>query len=260
MSEQASVEKVYILDGGIARIEDGSIYSPGINVGVPMALNCNACLIRHRDQWIMWDTGTPDGLFAEPGGKIVAHGIRGIVVRPIASQFKEIGISPDEVNVIMFSHGHYDHVGNAALFRKAKWIVQRTERDAMFGPDPEQFGYLTELYATVSDLDVEVVDGDHDVFGDGVVRMIYTPGHTPGHNSLLLRLPKIGPVLHSGDVAHNRGNLNQLRVPSFNADQDASVESMKKVQGPLKSEGASIWVNHDTSQSATLPHAPAWIE
>lgn len=259
MDTDATVEKVCILDGGLARVEDGSIYSPGVNVGVPLTLSCNAYLIRHREKWLIWDTGTPDEVNTEPGGKIIAHGIRGIVVRTLSSQLESIGVEPGKVNTIVFSHAHYDHVGNSRLFRKARWVVQRAEYDAMFGPHPEKYGYLPELYAAMKDNDVEIVEGDHDLFGDGAVRLIFTPGHTLGHCSLLVRLPETGPVLLSGDVAHNHSNLSHLRIPSFNADKKATVASMQKVRELLQHEDARIWLNHDTEQNATLPHAPAWI-
>ncbi len=259
MNEKACVERIHVLDGGLARVEDGSIYSPGVNVGVPMTLSCNAYLIRHRAQWLLWDSGTQDDLVAAGGGRIIAHGIRGIVVRTMASQLAELGVAPDDIGTIAFSHAHYDHMGNSRLFRRAKWVAQKAERDAMFGPDPEQFGYLPELYAAMQDNPVQIVEGDHDLFGDGAVRMVFTPGHTLGHCSLLVRLPGTGPVLLSGDVAHNRANLDHRRVPAFNADKAASVASMDKVEALLKEEGAAIWINHDTVQSGTLPHAPAWI-
>ena len=257
--ERACVDRIYILDGGLARVEDGSIYSPGVNVGVPMTLSCNAYLIRHREQWLLWDTGTSDDVISEGGGRIIAHGIRGIVVRTLASQLELLHVAPDEVAAIAFSHAHYDHVGNSRLFRKAEWIVQKAEHEAMFGPNPERFGYLPELYAAMKENETRVVEGDHDLFGDGAVRMIFTPGHTLGHCSLLVRLPETGPVLLSGDVAHNRDNLAHHRVPSFNADKRASVASMERVDALLRDEEASIWVNHDTTQSATLPHAPVWL-
>jgi N-acyl homoserine lactone hydrolase len=89
------------------------------------------------------------------------------------------------------------------------------------------------------------VDVDHDIFGDGAVRLIFTPGHTLGHCSLLVRLPETGPVLLSGDVAHNRENFRLRRVPSSNADQQATSASMDKVEALLRAEQATMWVNHE---------------
>lgn len=259
MRNQTAVEKIYILDGGLARVEDGSIYSPGVNIGIPMTLSCNAYLIRHCDKWILWDTGTPDHLIAEPGGKIVAHGIRGIVVRTIASQFEAIGIHPDDIDYLLLSHAHYDHAGNTKLFKNAKWVVHRSEYNAMFGPEPERFGYVPELYEALRGNERRIVEGDLDLFDDGALRLIATPGHTPGHCSLLLRLPKSGPVLLSGDVAHNRDNLKHHRVPSINADSEASLLSMLRVDELLRTEAAVAWINHDTEQSGMFAHAPAFI-
>jgi N-acyl homoserine lactone hydrolase len=259
MHEHATVEKICILDGGIARVEDGSIYSPGVKVGLPMTLSCNAYLIRHKDKWLMWDTGTPDHVYAHASGKVMAHGIRAIVTRTIVSQFDAIGISPDDVDIILLSHAHYDHAGNSRLFRNARWIVQRAEHDAMFGPNPDALGYLPELYDAMRHNDVEVVEGDCDLFDDGAVRLLHTPGHTPGHCSLFVRLPQTGAVILSGDVAHSCCNLMHRRVPRFNFDQQASVMSMNRIDELAEQEGAKIWVNHDVAQSGTLPHAPAWI-
>lgn len=259
MSDPAMIDRIFVLDGGLAQVEDGSIYSPGFNVGVPMTLSCNAYLIRHRGRWLLWDTGIQDDLAMEPEGRIVAHGIRGIVRRTLTSQLDEIGVDPGEIGTIVLSHAHFDHVGNCRLFPKAKWIAQKAEYHAMFGPDPDDYGYLPALYETMRDNPVEIVDGDHDIFGDGAIRLIFTPGHTLGHCSLLVRLPESGLVLLSGDMAHNWGNFSHRRVPVFNADQQATAASMDKVDALLRVQGATMWVNHDTAQSKTLPHAPRWI-
>lgn len=260
MGDRATVERLCILDGGLAQVDDGSIYSPGLNVGVPMALSCNAYLVRDRGGWLLWDTGIEDALAAEPEGRIVAHGIRGIVRRPLAAQLAAIGVGPDAIGTLVLSHAHFDHVGNCRLFPKARWIAQRAEHEAMFGPAPDAYGYLPDLYAHLRGNPTEIVEGDHDVFGDGAVRLLSTPGHTPGHSSLLVRLPQSGPVLLSADVAHNRDNFANRRVPVFNADPRATVASMDKVDALLRAEGATLWVNHDTAQSEGLPHAPEWIK
>jgi N-acyl homoserine lactone hydrolase len=259
MSNDATIERLYILDGGVAQVDDASIYSPGVDVGKPMTLSCNAYLIRHQDTWMLWDTGTQDDLIDEPGGRIIAHGIRGTVSKTIASQLAEIGVKPGEIARLALSHAHYDHVGNCRLFRNAEWIVQRSEYDAMFGVDPGEYGFQPELYNSLRDNSIKLIDGDYDVFGDGAVHIISTPGHTPGHCSLLLNLPQTGKVLLSGDIAHNRRNFQCRCVPSFNVDKLQSIASMNKVEELLATESATLFVNHDVVQNGTLPHSPQWI-
>jgi len=259
MNAAATADRLYILDGGTARVNDASIYSPGESVGKPMTLSCNAYLIRHRAHWMLWDTGTQDDLIDIPEGRVIAHDIHGSVSRTIVSQLEEIGVSPDEIDTLAISHAHYDHVGNCRLFRNAKWIAQKDEYDAMFGDDPAAYGFDPSLYCSLLGNPIEMIDGDHDVFGDGAVRIVATPGHTPGHSSLLVNLPETGTVLLSGDVAHTRRNFRCRCVPVFNADSLRSIASMEKVDALLEAEGATLWVNHDIVQNGSLPHAPMSI-
>ena len=254
------IERIYDLDGGVAEVADASIYSPGIDVGKPLSLSCNAYLIRRAGQWIMWDTGIDDELVKVPGGEIIAHGIRGVLTRTLVSQLAEIGVDPGDISLLILSHAHFDHVGNTRLFPKAKWIAQRKEYDAMFGPDFAEHGFSPELYHTLRDNPTEIVEGDHDVFGDGSIRLVSTPGHTPGHSSLAVRLPKSGTVILSGDVVHFERNFVHRRIPVFNFDAGQTRSSMDKIDRMIRSEAARLWINHDTEQSATIPRAPQWVE
>ena len=253
-----AVERIYLLNTGEARVEDGSVYSPGVNIGMAMALSCNAYLIKHDGGWLLWDTGLDDQLARSPGGEIVAHGIRGIVIRPVAEQLAEIGVAPGDIGIVALSHAHFDHVGNCRLLQHARWFIQKAEHDAMFGPNPDRFGFLPHLYAAMRGARVDLVEGDADLFGDGSVRLVFTPGHTPGHSSLLVRLPS-GPVVLSGDVAHFAANFRHRRVPEFNADAEATRASMDKIDAILRTENARFWINHDSAQTASLPQAPRWI-
>ena len=256
-----TIDRLYALNGGFAVAPDRSVYSPGkAKKGEQITLSCNAYLMRRANEWIIWDTGIEDEVAEVPGGKIIAHDIRGIVVRTISSQLTDIGIAPADVGTVILSHAHFDHVGNAALFRHATWYIQRREHQAMFGPDYEQYGYCPSLYEDLKQAKVELMDGDRDFFGDGSVKVISTPGHTPGHCSLLLRLAKTGPVLLSGDVAHFRFNMEHRCVPTMNSNPEESRRSMERVDAIIRDEGAQFWLNHDIVQTATFPHAPAHFD
>ncbi|MGJ4945798.1 N-acyl homoserine lactonase family protein [Bradyrhizobium sp. HKCCYLS1011] len=255
-----TVERLYVLNAGIAVAPDRAVYTPGKWQGEQVTLTCNAYLIRRAGQWTLWDTGIDDAIGRESGGRVIAHNIRGIVVRTIACQLADIGITPADVSRVILSHAHFDHVGNARLFTHATWHMQRREHEAMFGPDYAQHGYTPPLYADLARAQVELMDGDHDIFGDGSVQVISTPGHTLGHCSLLVRLPKSGPVLLSGDVAHDSYNMVHRCVPTMNADAEASRQSMARIAAIVHAEQAQLWLNHDTVQSATIPHAPAHFD
>lgn len=256
----ATVDRMIVLDCGAASAPDLSQWTPGSNAGRPVTFSDNCYLIRHHADWLIWDTGVDDDYARLPRGKVVAHHVRGTVRRTLAAQLAEVGIKPADVTLIAFSHGHFDHVGNSRLFPRAKWLVQRRERDAMFGPDPARYGFVPTLYATMRDNPTEILDGDRDVFGDGSVRIVATPGHTPGHQSLLVRLPRTGPVILTGDAAHSLDSFAQRRVPSFNADAEETRSSIDRLRALASIEGAQLWVNHDRVQSDAIGRGPRVVE
>jgi glyoxylase-like metal-dependent hydrolase (beta-lactamase superfamily II) len=98
------------------------------------------------------------------------------------------------------------------------------------------------------------------VFGDGSVTILSTPGHTPGHQSLLVVLPKTGALVLSGDAVHFRDNWEQRRVPSMNVNREQTLASLDRIAGVLAERKATLWINHDRAQSATLRYAPASYE
>ena len=256
----ATVDRLTVLNGGEAHVTDISQWSPGVNEGQPAVFSNNAYLIQHGDDWVLWDTGLEDDLINISGGKVVAHDVRGILTKTLASQLDEIGVKPEDITHIAFSHAHFDHVGNSRYFPNATWYVQRAEYYAMFGPDYQKYGFIPSLYETMRNNRIVVVGDNYDLFGDGSVRIFSTPGHTPGHQSMLVRLPKLGAVMLSGDVAHFQCNFCCRRVPTFNADAEQTKQSMDKVDAIVKAEGAQLWINHDAEQNAAIPHAPEWIE
>ena len=138
--------------------------------------------------------------------------------------------------------------------------MQGAEYDAVFGPEPEKYNFTPANFEKLRRTTIVRLDGDHDVFDDGSVVIKATPGHTPGHQSLFVRLPKTGPVLLSGDAVHLKTNWDAKRVPSINYNAEQSVRSMREMEAVIKVTGAKLWINHDPEQSAAIPESPDFIE
>jgi N-acyl homoserine lactone hydrolase len=169
----------------------------------------------------------------------------------LAGQLDELGVKPSDVKYLAISHTHPDHIGNVELFPASMLLVQKAEYE---WPSPLGVDRFKPEHP------VTKLEGDHDVFGDGSVTIISTPGHTPGHQSLLVKLPKTGALLLSGDAVHFRGNWDKRRVPAGNTDKDKTVASMARMAEVMAKENAQLWINHDKAQSATLKHAPAFYD
>jgi N-acyl homoserine lactone hydrolase len=107
---------------------------------------------------------------------------------------------------------------------------------------------------------VTKLEGDHDVFGDGSVTIISTPGHTPGHQSLLVKLSKTGALLLSGDAVHFKENWDNRRVPEINSNKEQSRASMQRMADIVAKEKAQLWINHDKAQRDGQKLSPDFYE
>jgi N-acyl homoserine lactone hydrolase len=247
------VQRLYVLDCGRNIGRDQARWSPGVNEGQPIEFSNNCYLIRHAKGLLLWDTGVPDAVATMPDGMVVANGaITYRRAKTLASQLTALGVKPADVTYVALSHTHGDHVGNVALFPSSTVLIQSAEYEwAMAGANKPAFGASQEF---------ERLAGDHDVFGDGSVTILSTPGHTPGHQSLLVRLPKTGSVVLSGDAVHFRDNWEHRRVPSMNTDRAQTLASLQRLQSVLDERHAQLWINHDKAQSEGLRGAPAYYE
>ncbi len=248
----AGVDKLYVLDCGQAHAPDQSRWSPGVNVGVPIDISDNCYLIHHAQGWFLWDTGISDAVAAMPDGLKGENGSPSWKrSKTLVAQLEQIGVKPDDVKGMAISHSHPDHIGNVELFPQTMLYVQKAEYD---WPGPNGDPRFNPKHP------VTKLDGDHDVFGDGSVTIISTPGHTPGHQSLLGRVQKTGAVVISGDAAHFKSNWDNRRVPGFNTGKEQTLASMDRIAGILAKEHAQLWINHDKAQSDGQKKAPDFYE
>ena len=250
---KSGVDKLYILNCGEGHVIDISRWSPGVNVGKSMDMAENCYLMHHTQGWLLWDTGVTDAIAAMPDGQAPADPRAIYWRRPktLASQLEALGVKPAEIKYLAISHTHPDHIGNVELFPQAMLLVQKVEYE---WPSPLGVGRFKPEHP------VTKLEGDYDVFGDGSVTIIATPGHTPGHQSLLVKLPKTGAIVLSGDAVLFKDNWDNRRVPSINTDKDKTAASMQRIADVLAKEKAQLWINHDKAQTDTLKHAPEFYE
>ncbi len=252
-AQAAGLEKLYILDCGEGTAGDISRWSPGVNEGKSMPFVDNCYLLKHSQGWMLWDTGLADAIAAMPEGQKPADPKATHWFRPktLASQLDALGVKPTDIKFVAVSHTHPDHVGNVEMFPQAMLYVQKAEYDWPGANNTPRFK---------PEHPVTKLEGDKDVFGDGSVTIISTPGHTPGHQSLLVKLPKTGALVLSGDAVHFKSNWDNRGVPVGNTGQEQTKTSMEKIAGILAKEKAVLWINHDKAQRDSLKMSPEFYE
>ncbi len=257
----AGVERMYVINCGENHVKDVSRWTPGVNVGKPHVFANHCYLVKHAQGWMLWDSGTAERVAAMPSGLSVAGGaITVYMKKPLAESLKELGVAPADIQHFAMSHAHGDHSGNANLFTAATLYVQRAEYAAMFGPDSQKFGFVSSNYDKLRANPAMIVDGDYDVFGDDSVTVKAAPGHTPGHQVLVVRLPKTGPVILSGDMVHLQHSWNFRVAPVFNFDLPRRMATIDAMKAYAQKTGAQLWINHDMEQNAKIPKAPAFVQ
>ena len=214
-------------------------------------------IVDHPDGRMLWDGGLPSS-YTEPP----SHRPNARIEVPLADQLAalDLGFDLGTLDYVAFSHMHYDHLGVANEVVGATWLVQQTEHVAMFGEQPGSSVVEPHLYEDLREAETILLNGDHDVFGDGRVQILSAPGHTPGHQVLFLDLAETGPLVLSGDLYHFRLSREQRRVPTFNFDADMTLASMDRVEQFVAEVGATFWIEHDLALFEGLDKAPAYYE
>ena len=259
--ETSAALRLYFFDCGYLRIGDPGRFSLTMDEVSTLELSVPCYLIEHADGTMLWDAGLSDSL-AEPDGGANDDPANGTVTRvtvTLRAQLEELGYQPADITYLAMSHLHYDHAGNANDFAASTWLVQRPEHEAAFG-DAQGFAFDRALYAELENSETMLLDGDHDVFGDGTVVIKSAPGHTPRHQVLFVDLAETGPLVLSGDLYHFPENRTLKRVPTFNFDEAQTLASMDAVEDFLMESGARLWIEHDFAANALLDKSPAYYQ
>jgi N-acyl homoserine lactone hydrolase len=249
--------EMWRLDCGDIHLADGAIFSDThLYDGQPRALTGSCYLIRNGENYLLWDTGLPKSLIGAP---LSEHGVSTSLERSVVDQLAELGIKPQEISQVAISHYHYDHAGqlpdfpNATLLISEKdWeVVSRQEEGLPFFQLPNFAPWLSDGGSKV-----KTIAKDEDVFGDGSVLIMATPGHTPGHNALLVRLPETGDVMLTADLYHFEEQITNHGVPQYNYNREQTLASMARFDQTAKVLNAKVVIQHDPSHVDRLPTFP----
>ena len=247
------------LDCGIIQISDLDGFSDAGDFAGQSDTFANTCwLVRHPEGDLLWDLGLPTELVG--AGEQESDVFTLSMDRTITDQMRDFGYAPWDLDYVSISHSHFDHTGQADQFQDAIWLVHEAESENMFPQnpqpvenDPDVDGEVTAPFANFATLTQKTFSGEYDVFGDGSVLILPTPGHTPGHTSLLIMLPETGPVLLTGDLYHRRVSRTLRRVPRFNSDATQTMTSMDLFEARAEDLGAKVIIQHSSEDIAELP-------
>ena len=246
------LKRMYVLDCGRLIAKDQARWTPGVNAGQPRELSNNCYLFQHARGTFLWETGVPDSIVGQKDGVTSPNGaVVWFRDQTLISQLESLGVKPNDITYVAMSHAHADHVGNAKLFTKSKILVQKLEHEAAMNTTSKPLN---------DDQNIEIFSGDRDVFGDGSVTIISTPGHTPGHQSLLVKLPKTGALILTGDLVHFQYMWDHKIVPAFNFNQEQSRASIERVSKLIAEHKAQLWIGHDKDITARVNRAPKFYE
>lgn len=255
--------KMYRLDCGHMRLGDKALFSDaGLYKGEQQDIVMSCYLIRHGKDWILWDTGLPKKYLKGP---LTEASFTSKLDRTIVDQLRELKLGAKDIKYVIVSHAHFDHAGQLNDFPNATLIIQRAELEAIGNTKVAlehhiQGDLFTSHISGRTLKRVRLVDGDVDLFGDGTLKTIHIPGHTPGSMALLINFKNAGPYILSGDQWHFTENRQRNQVPAYNYSHDDTLASSKKLEDLVSQTHATLVIQHEPTDNAKLPKPPAFLD
>ena len=252
--------KMHCLSGGRLRMRK-SIYLPDADRSETIELPVSSILLRHSQGNVLFDTGchpsVPEQAEARWDGlaKLMVP-----IMRPgdnVLTGLAEIGLQPDDIDVVVCSHLHPDHCGCNAFFKRATFVIHAKEIEAARAPGAENAGYLKADWDHPAPVDV--IAGERDLFGDSRIVLMPLPGHTPGMTGALVALDRSGAFLLASDTVSLRGTLDTGIVPRNTWNGEALLKSLAEVKR-IEAGGATILCGHDAVQWDRLKKGAAFYD
>jgi N-acyl homoserine lactone hydrolase len=250
--------RVYVLFCG-GDYMDMSVFDPfDENVGTKVFSPYYAYLVTHPKGNVLFDTAGHPDLGTDPRSRMgaMADAFR-VKMGPddwVVPRLKELGLSPEDVSTVIQSHLHFDHTGALGWFRHARILVQKNELAFAMNPPVYQAGAFIRADFDMG-LNWHELEGEYDVFGDGKIKCIPTPGHTRGHQSLWIDLPS-RPLFLLADAHYLLAKLRQRLMPGFLWSPDALIESWNRIEEIEKQTGARLVVTHELDFETSVPKSP----
>jgi N-acyl homoserine lactone hydrolase len=218
--------------------------------GLSIQLTFSCYLIKHGNDYLVWDTGNAPASGGAPAPTAPSSSL--------VEQLAQLHLKPEQITFVGISHYHGDHIGQVASFPQATLLIGKGDWDKLNDPKPGAGVNPANFARWISGGGkFEALIGDKDVFGDGSVIMLNTPGHTPGHHSLLVKLKDKGNVLITGDLAHFRENYDSNGVPIFNTSRAETLASLDRFKQLAVNLQATVIIQHDARDIGKLPAFPA---
>jgi N-acyl homoserine lactone hydrolase len=244
--------KMHLLSGGRLRMRK-NIFVPDADRSETIELSVSCALLRHGQGNVLFDTGCHPSVPEQPQAR---WGGLARVMTPImqpgdnvVNALAGIGLTCDDIDVVVCSHLHPDHCGCNTFFKRATFVIHRNEAEAARAEGAQAQGYLAAEWEQSAPTDL--IDGERDVFGDGRIVLLPLPGHTPGSTGALVTLDRSGAFLLASDTVTLRSTLDAGVVPKNTWNADALLKSLAEVRH-VEASGAKILCGHDAAQWATL--------